>query len=78
MKDERDIPVREPEAATERRRPGRPRSEDSGAFRPVTFYIDNGQYRRIGEMARRDRRSIKQTLYLIIEAGLKALLGDKD
>ena len=44
-------------------------------FKPVTFHVDKEQYRLISEMADRDRRSIKQTMYLVLEAGLKALRG---
>ena len=59
---------------TERRR-GRPARAENADFKPVTFHVDKEQYRLISEMADRDRRSIKQTMYLVLEAGLKALRG---
>ena len=57
----------------EKRRRGRPRRAENADFKPVTFHVNKDQYRQIGEIADRDRRSIKQTLFLIIEAGLEAL-----
>lgn len=71
--DLRSISPESGEAPREKRHRGRPRRAENADFKPVTFHVDKDQYRRIGEMADRDRRSIKQTLFLIIEAGLKAL-----
>lgn len=60
---------------TERRR-GRPARAENADFKPVTFHVNKEQYRQICEEADRSRRSIKQTMYLILEAGLKALKGE--
>lgn len=75
MTEEPTMPVTGTDERPAARRRGRPARAENADFKPVTFHIDREQYREISEIAARTRRSIKQTMFLVIEAGLKALKG---